>query len=418
MAIKIPSKNIYEISNPKIRDNLIDNVSVEENIIAPKETEDENYYKIILKSFSLEYENEENKYSGANRASYNFYNIAISQIFVSSIYANVEIAIPVLYKNGFWNLTLGKSANESADFNNAYNIKYSLVGKKEGGEARHKVKISVPDDLVGIVNREYSQNFAKEFDNYNIPQIIEHTVKAPQTMGLNSVETTAKFTVKDNGNLGTIIQPQISVIDGKEYYVLQLKILSGIKIIKVGFGGAYEYTGEGILEEEMHGEYESFTPERIEISFVGQKFGINLSNSSMLYGKGNKPIELSKSELLQDSGVVKTISESEEIVAMPISEYLAKNILNEYEKGKETATLLCDISDYYNESGEKVIDIKTNKMSFRLHDEVIPYVFGANGQDQPMSKNQNGTAKVFEVVGSNIIYDGAVWQELTLLEKK
>jgi hypothetical protein len=56
-------------------------------------------------------------------------------------------------------------------------------------------------------------------------------------------------------------------------------------------------------------------------------------------------------------------------------------------------------------------------MSFRLHDDVIPYVFGANGQDKPMSKYQDGSPKVFEVVGSNIIYDGAVWQELTLIEK-
>ena len=30
MAIKIPSKNIYEIDNPKIRDNVIDNVSNDE----------------------------------------------------------------------------------------------------------------------------------------------------------------------------------------------------------------------------------------------------------------------------------------------------------------------------------------------------------------------------------------------------
>lgn len=82
--------------------------------------------------------------------------------------------------------------------------------------------------------------------------------------------------------------------------------------------------------------------------------------------------------------------------------------------GKETATLLCDISDYYDESGEKVIDITTNKMSFRLHDEVIPYVYGADGKDKPMSKKQDGSAKVFEVVGSNIIYDGAVWQEFDI----
>jgi hypothetical protein len=34
-----------------------------------------------------------------------------------------------------------------------------------------------------------------------------------------------------------------------------------------------------------------------------------------------------------------------------------------------------------------------------------------------MSQYQDGTPKVFEVVGSNMIYDGAVWQELNLIEK-
>ena len=57
------------------------------------------------------------------------------------------------------------------------------------------------------------------------------------------------------------------------------------------------------------------------------------------------------------------------------------------------------------------------KMVFEKGDDVIPYIYGADGKDRPMSKNKDGSAKVFEVVGSNIIYDGAVWQELTLLEK-
>ena len=32
-VIVIPSKNIYSIDNPKVRDNLVDNVSVQQNII-------------------------------------------------------------------------------------------------------------------------------------------------------------------------------------------------------------------------------------------------------------------------------------------------------------------------------------------------------------------------------------------------
>jgi hypothetical protein len=43
-------------------------------------------------------------------------------------------------------------------------------------------------------------------------------------------------------------------------------------------------------------------------------------------------------------------------------------------------------------------------------------VYGANGQDRPMSLYQNGSPKVFKVLGTNIFYDGAVWQELSLQE--
>lgn len=55
-------------------------------------------------------------------------------------------------------------------------------------------------------------------------------------------------------------------------------------------------------------------------------------------------------------------------------------------------------------------------MTIPMHSEVIPYVFKANGEDAPMSTYQDGSPKVFQVVGNRITYDGAVWQELTLQE--
>lgn len=56
-------------------------------------------------------------------------------------------------------------------------------------------------------------------------------------------------------------------------------------------------------------------------------------------------------------------------------------------------------------------------MTIQMGDIVIPYKFGANGKDKPMSLKKDGTEKEFEVVGKNIIYDGAIWQELTIQEK-
>lgn len=56
-------------------------------------------------------------------------------------------------------------------------------------------------------------------------------------------------------------------------------------------------------------------------------------------------------------------------------------------------------------------------MTFDIKNEVIPMVFGADGRDRPMSRYNDGSPKVFNVVGRKMIYDGAVWQELTLQEK-
>jgi hypothetical protein len=99
-----------------------------------------------------------------------------------------------------------------------------------------------------------------------------------------------------------------------------------------------------------------------------------------------------------------------------ISEFIRRKVVGKWQKGKESAKMRCSISDYYDENGEKVIDIKSEKMSFNIGDNVIPMVFGENRIDRPMSKNADGSAKVFRVCGIKFIYDGAVWQELTLQE--
>ena len=62
------------------------------------------------------------------------------------------------------------------------------------------------------------------------------------------------------------------------------------------------------------------------------------------------------------------------------------------------------------------IDNSTSEMAFKMYDQVIPMVYGADGKDRPMSLYQDGSPKVFQVLGSKIYYDGAVWQELSLQE--
>ena len=69
----------------------------------------------------------------------------------------------------------------------------------------------------------------------------------------------------------------------------------------------------------------------------------------------------------------------------------------------------------YLKTYEITISAKLN-LCFKIGDIVIPMVYGANGNDKPMSKYKSGSPKKFKVLGTRIFYDGAVWQELTLQE--
>ena len=95
----------------------------------------------------------------------------------------------------------------------------------------------------------------------------------------------------------------------------------------------------------------------------------------------------------------------------------AIDILYDYENGKETAKVRCSIGDYYdNENGLAITPKTDSKMTFEIGDKVVPMVRNSRGGDNALSYHSNGTAKVFDVVGEKYTYDGAVWQELTLRE--
>lgn len=99
-----------------------------------------------------------------------------------------------------------------------------------------------------------------------------------------------------------------------------------------------------------------------------------------------------------------------------LSNVIAKGVLEQYGKGKETARIRCSTNDYYDENGDLAIS-PTGKndlpMLFSINDEVIPMVT----PERAMSYYKDETRKVFRVVGVRFENRGALWQELTLQEK-
>lgn len=102
------------------------------------------------------------------------------------------------------------------------------------------------------------------------------------------------------------------------------------------------------------------------------------------------------------------------------NEVLVRDFVPCYKKSTKEVGLYDRVGKkFYPNLGEgtfiKGKEIKS-KMCFEEYDQVIPMVYGADGQDKPMSLTSDRKPKVFEVLGTNIFYDGAVWQELSLQE--
>lgn len=93
-------------------------------------------------------------------------------------------------------------------------------------------------------------------------------------------------------------------------------------------------------------------------------------------------------------------------------------IIREWKNGKEVATLSCAVDDYYTHYGVKEIDKsgKTGKMLFSIGDIVVPYIFGANGKEIPMSKYKDGLPKQFKIIKSGVQYAGSPRSEILIQE--
>lgn len=476
MAIKIPSRNIYEINNPKIRDNLIDNVSVEQSVVEPNNEYDTSVYN--EKIYKLELVSAETENENLDKATYDSGGSGATAVFVHSVsyvaynkqeVSNFEIKIPLLQNNTYIHrLYNGKNKNEEND------IKYTIYGDIKKGYC------SGVWDFYSKGSITYGEATSVETNVvFSIPKELEQAENSYSS----AVSTKAQVKINDLSQLNN--DYSVIVENDKEYYKLNISALCGLRTVKMS--GAVSWVGASGQQKPtdivVSGEYIEYNPKNIEITIYGDTIGIDLSNGTISYGSGNKPHSLSGNELLQNTAFssvpftfyIDSIDKTSEglwyylitkvstklsvgdIVIVNSKEYtvekdpatsnryrifygdfsfgfigdtisalkkddlskiLAENVLSQYANGKETATLRCDINNYYDyTSNDKKIDITTSNMTFKEHDEVVPMVFGANNIDYPMSKNKNGTAKVFEVISVNMIYDGAVWQELTLLEK-
>ena len=473
MAILIPSKNIYNISdNNKVLDNKKSYVTVGAKKVLPNN----DYSTPVISEFEYNLTTEQTVSTPATLqkdqdSASGVYAFASAYIKEHGEYFEKELTFSKLLKNK----RITKLNNENGQIVKIERYgsvtKYPITSTVSSSKkSDFKDKAQMGEIAVGSMT---SQTGTIEFPN--LPQ--EESASYSQT-------TTTGTTIAVSAEVsGFSDDTDVSVTEDEDNVYLDLKMLYKYECDLMGGVNTTVSDTQGVVD--MSGERAIYNTERIDITIYGNTIGIVLEDYDAPFGdsKGN-PISYTGNELFQRPA---------------LSEEIAQSILSDYENGKETAVIKCSIGEYYDDVGNLRISTKREKplitkddvtytdygsyvefsltdiekprpfdieieytivrnglaisgqmitlpkgetsvtldlnegyeyfskidevetsdtisSVFAIGDIVEPYVMGAQGSDAPMSQDQYGNAKVFEIVGTNIYYDGAVWQELTLQE--
>lgn len=431
MAIKIPSKNIYNLQNQKIKKNKIGKIEVDaENVELSKDFDAVVYSSntIATDAFDgisvkegqniLPLFNSEK--AGVSFKSFSYYTIYYYVNAVScasrAFYKTIDFSIPKIEANKYI-----QEIFSGIDKKNENNIKTSVTYNFTEYFARTSAKIK---SGYSTTDKTASN------DRYEISSIIPYiasieTERRTSSLPTASVSITYKWADAEDGSLTASVEledeqnaayAKISYDENSETYNCSIKVLCGL-IKHSHILGVFSQSGsfpQTITQADTPsdtngnptGFVEVYEPLTIQVSFYGNILSLDVKDGKITIGSSDgTPFSVRRNELLQSSNYGRTIEETFE------------ETLNSYKEGKENATVLCSISNYYDESGEIAVSDNGQKMCFEIGDTVIPMVYGSDGKDSAMSRYRDGSEKVFVVVGTKFIYDGAVWQELTLQEK-
>ena len=429
MSIRIPSTNIYKKENKKILDNQINNIYFSENkiILRNEKLYDENYVFFLNKDGQVTNIIEDN-YSKSQNSNYDsYYIINKTENEDDKIYAaRVKFSLPISI--GVKDIDIESKIrlaitydvfHQFPDLSTAETKKTFLFRQENGtlGILRGADNISPID--VAATNKAYI--YIEKDDGVTIEGLVIFYIASFFEVKQGGVTTSSWwFDRTKSANVSITLSDYIKTEQ------IDKKILdnSNKNIFELPFNNLYQETNISLKNEIIISKVDNGTSGAV---WVRTDYALNIGD--VIYYNGSLATVI-KIDTGNGYSIMPYLSANSfvsmpygETVTVNIVEYwtneLSKKILNSYKNGKETAKISCSISDYYDyDSGEKVISIDNSigKMSFRLYDQVIPMVYGADGKDRPMSLNKNGKPKVFQVLGSKIYYNGAVWQELSLQE--
>ncbi len=368
---KISNKNIYKInSNNVVLDNVINKTNIQEYQVNKELEEDTMIYSY---TFNNIYPNE--------------YELAGNgvDIFTAESIARVEA---YYYKN---KINIPKFSN--------YNLNKVIAIIEKDDEEKEKTQTSQLANIQRYRSSDTSIDWTAIKDlsvpfstsQYNPSSKIEETkTKEPKAIADRYITLQTSATLNDNS--------YFNFQEFEDYYECDFYALCGNAEIT-----AYEQKAFGILKQELY--FDKIMPKSLTLFFYG-----SVMKSSFVQSEEN---------IVQDADYVhpgnNLINKNTMFFEENITDSISKSIINKYQDGNKLINLTCSISDFYDYENNKNIDIKGEKKIFENGDLCIPYK-NVNGVETPIYTNLQNEPVVFEVVSNDIVFDGAIFQQMQLKE--
>ena len=203
---------------------------------------------------------------------------------------------------------------------------------------------------------------------------------------------------------GDIVEAEIDSED-PQYYNVSVRILYAIGVLSFG-ADIYRANFGKITTSFDNGKLEEYIATSIEFELLGKCYTLNIEENTLTAKEGEEGAEIT----LNSNNFVQNKYKDD-------FQNDLRLLFKEYKNGKTTATLTCAIGEYYDTDGNNIVSTKTtDKMVFEHYDEVVPMYKTTNGIDAPISLTEDYKSKTFLVLCSEIYFDGAVWQKLSLQE--
>lgn len=368
MAIIIPSKSIYSVKNPKIRDNIIS--SVETNASRVK-TNNEYDVSVWSNSYYSGFYNEETKKDvSAKNEDTSFssgFDNDCAYYELTPTYLNLrDITISRVLKNSY-----------------IESIKYGTY-KNEQNEEKPNISVTIyytkkttPIVSWFIKNAIRGNNFNLDVNLFNDKSNIIMGETKTEQLSTDFIEikssyfykestesgTTAYLDVANNTNIGDKNIIKFSE-NGNEISIYNALICCGYESYAVH---AEEFRDEHIwdldkyADDTFSGEYVQVIPKKVDISIKGNTIGIDLEDIVNTSGNGNNPFKQDGNELLQ---ITNFIDKNKKLFVQPSKNniglndnYVKKSITIVSFSLEELTSLKVGDVLYYESDSAEVIEV-------------------------------------------------------------